>query len=137
VREWFADYHLWEAHAGTLRPLRPGEPMTEGREQLWVRRDAYSPWLLDLVFSPGGGETWVYKRDRDLERPMSEAVRNRPDGVPLQAPEITLLFKAKHRRSKDEADLDAVLPHLDDAARGWLRDALQRTQPGHPWLDQV
>jgi hypothetical protein len=68
---------------------------------------------------------------------MSEAVRRRPDGVPLQAPEITLLFKAKHRRSKDEADLAAVLPHLDDAARGWLRDALQRTQPGHPWLDQV
>src|SRR5919204_1163856 len=44
IRSWLSDFHLWEAHAGTLRPLLAGDELRVGREGLWVRRDADSPW---------------------------------------------------------------------------------------------
>jgi hypothetical protein len=47
--------------------------------------------------------------------------------VPYLLPEIVLLFKAKHRRPKDRADFDGVLPLLDRACRGM---AGQRTGEG-------
>ncbi len=41
-------------------------------------------------------------------------------GIPCLAPEAVLLFKAKHRRDKDEADFARALPKLDAAQRRWL-----------------
>jgi hypothetical protein len=136
VQGWLGAYHLWDVHQGTLRLLPPDGEMADDHEQLWLRRDAYSPWLLDLLLTPADGDTWHYKRDPRIQLPFAQVVRTRGDGLPVQAPEIALLFKARLRRAKDEADLAAVLPALDDRARGWLRDALLLTEPDHPWLEQ-
>src|SRR5215468_273167 len=35
LRNALSDWHLWEANSGTLRPLLPGDHLTEGCEQLW------------------------------------------------------------------------------------------------------
>lgn len=59
------------------------------------------------------------------------------DGVPVIAPEIALLFKAKAPMFKDQRDFDRVLPHLDRAARSWLASALEQAHPDHPWLARV
>jgi hypothetical protein len=59
------------------------------------------------------------------------------DGVPVIAPEIALLFKAKAPRFKDQRDFDRVLPHLDRAARSWLASALEQAHPDHPWHARV
>ena len=74
LREWLADYHLWDIHAGTLTLMKPDYQLPDEHEQLWLRRDAYSPWLIDLMLTPVDGETWFYKRDRRLSRPFEEAV---------------------------------------------------------------
>ena len=136
VREWLADYHLWQTSPG-LRPVLPGEPLPTGLHQMWVRRDAYSPWLMDLALTPVDGADWVFRPDPRVRRPVAEVVRTGPDGVPYQVPEIGLLFKARHARSKDEGDLLDVLPRLSPAATAWLRDALTLTAPEHPWLARV
>jgi hypothetical protein len=57
-----------------------------------------------------------------------------PDGVPYLAPEIVLLFKAKHPRAKDQSDFAGVLPVLGPIRRAWLAAALRRTHPGHRWI---
>ena len=62
-------------------------------------------------------------------------VSRTPAGVAYQAPEIGLLFKAKHARPKDDADLAVVVPSLSKGQRKWLADALARIHPGHRWLD--
>jgi hypothetical protein len=65
-------------------------------------------------------------------------VVRRADGVPFQRPEITLLFKARRRWDKDEADFAAVVPALPSADRTWLREAIALTEPpGHPWLEKL
>jgi hypothetical protein len=138
VREWLADYHLWDIHAGTLTFLWPKVEVPDDHEQLWVRRDAYSPWLIDLMLTPVDGQTWFYKRDRRLSRPISEAVIVGSDGIPRQRPEIGLLFKARRRAPRDELDFAAVLPHLSVDDRAWLRFAIALTEPpDNPWLERL
>ena len=138
VRKWLADYHLWDIHAGTLTYLADAVEVPDEHEQLWVRRDAYSPWLMDLMLTPVKGETWFYKRDRRLSRPYAEAITSGPDGIPRQRPEIGLLFKARRREARDEDDFAAVVPRLSGADRVWLRDAIKLTEPpGNPWLERL
>jgi hypothetical protein len=133
VREWLADFHLWEVEGGTLRPLLLGDRLTSDRDQLWVRRDAYSPWLLDLLLTPAEGQQWLYKRDHSVRRPLDD-IGHRIDGVPYLRPSIVLLFKAKAHRPQDEADLSSVLSQLPPDERRWLAGALHKEQPDHPWL---
>jgi hypothetical protein len=139
VRDWLRDYHLWDIHEGALLFLKPGsDPPNEEHEQLWLRRDAYSPWILDLLLTPVTGDTWFYKRDRRLTRPIESVIRRGADGVPYQQPEIGLLFKARRRAPRDEQDFAAIVPQLDDAARAWLTEAIAMTEPpGNPWLERL
>lgn len=136
VREWLADWHLWEAHGG-LTPLLPGEQPRPDREQWWVRRDAWSPWVLDVLHSRTDGDDWVYKRDERVRRPLEDVVRIGPDGVPYEAPEVTLLHKAPHARDKDVADLERVWPTLDPAARTWLRESVALAHPDSEWVARL
>ena len=136
VREWLSDYHLWQTYPG-LRPVLPGEPLPTNLHQLWVRRDAFSPWLMDLALTPVEDGEWFFRPDRRVHRPFSDTVRTGPDGVPYQVPEVGLLFKARHARAKDEGDMLDVLPRLDEPARQWLRASLDLVAPGHPWLDRL
>ena len=138
LREWLENYHFWDIHDGTLKFLKPGMGMPdEHHEQVWVRRNAFSPWILDVLLTPVEDDMWLFKRDRRLSLPMSELVVTR-DGVPYQRPEIALLFKARRRADRDEDDFAAVLPTLSGADRAWLRDALAMTEPAdNPWLERL
>jgi hypothetical protein len=138
LREWLRDYHLWDTHEGALRFLAPDAIVPHDHEQLWLRRDAHSPWLLDLMLTPVESDTWFYKRDHRVFRPLNFVIRVGRDGIPYQRPEITLLFKARRRWEKDEADFAAVVPHLEVSDRDWLRDAIALTEPArHPWLERL
>jgi hypothetical protein len=138
VREWLRDFHLWDTHDWALRFLAPDVIVPIDHEQLWVRRDAFSPWLLDVMLTPVAGNKWFYKRDQRVSRPLDDVIRIGSDGVPYQRPEVTLLFKARRRFEKDESDFTAVAPGLHAADRGWLRRAIELTEPaGHPWLDHL
>jgi hypothetical protein len=122
LRRQLTDWDLWEAHEGTLRPLLPGDTLSPGREQLWVRRNAQQPWRLDVQFH-GSGDEWVFKRDSGVRVPWERALHV-VDGLPYLRPELALLHKAHLDRPKDRADLAAA--RLDPAARAWLIGALTR-----------
>lgn len=128
IRAHFGDFHLWEAHDGSLRPLLAGEDLRPDREQLWVRRDAASPWLVDLLLTPSEDGRWLFKRDRAISLPLDELGDEN-----VLRPEVVLLHKARANRAKDAADFDRTLPVLAAPARRWLDDALARHLPDHPW----
>ena len=130
-------WHVWAAFSGALKPVLPSDPdeLPEGCGQVWLRRDARSPWDFDVLLNPSGAPgQWVNRRDPSMALPMDQATWLDAEGVRWLNPEIVLLFKAKHLRVKDRADFASALPRLDDARRGWLRDALRRAHPGHEWL---
>jgi hypothetical protein len=136
IREWLADFHLWEVQQGNLRPLMPGDRLSADREQLWVRRDAASPWILDLLLAPSEGDDWLYKRDHSVRMPL-EAIGLSLDAVHYLRPSLVLLFKAKANRPKDEADLVSLLPVLSREERRWLAQAVRSENPDHPWLAKL
>nr|WP_255644576.1 hypothetical protein [Actinoplanes polyasparticus] len=82
---------------------------------------------------PHDGDVWISRRDARLRRPYGEIVRTDSAGIPYLSPEVVLLFKAKHRRPKDEQDYAAVAPGLTEGEREWLDAALRLVHPGHPW----
>ena len=69
--------------------------------------------------------------------PLEDVTWVAGDGVRFMRPEVVLHHKARLDRPKDDADLATAWPLLDDAAREWLRGAVRKTHPDHPWLDGV
>jgi hypothetical protein len=128
-------YQLWNVFSGAFRPLLDRwVDQVEPDSQIWVRRELGSPWLLDIVLTPDREGLWTNKRDPDHVLSVEEATWVADDGLRYQRPEITLLFKAKQTRLKDDRDLAVTWPLLAADRRAWLRDAVARLYPGHPWL---
>ena len=102
--------------------------------QTWGRDRATGKWRIDVMRDPHDGDVWICRRERRIRRPYNEIIAVTPDGIPYELPELTLLFKAKHRREKDEADFTSSISLLADEARTWLRDNLIALYgPDHPW----
>jgi Aminoglycoside-2''-adenylyltransferase len=135
VRDALAGYEFDVVGWGQRWPL--DSPALALSPQTWVREPETGVYRLDIFREPHDGDTWVCRRDAVLRRPYREVIAVTADGVPYLVPEIVLLFKAKHSRPKDQADLELVLPRLDQAQRAWLAGALARVHPGHPWLALV
>jgi hypothetical protein len=131
-----AQLRAWDAHCaeppGALRAWRHGERLAFGVHDVWLRPKPDAPWRLQLLLNERDGADWVSRRDPRTRVPLAELVFER-DGLPYLAPEVQLLFKAKHARAKDEADFDAARPLLSLAQCDWLRCHLDAELPGHPW----
>lgn len=137
LREHVGDrWHLWSNHGGTLRPLDERFPdVLDVQSQVWVREHALAPWVIDLPLTPDRDGLWTNKRLPDDDpRPVDAVTWLADDGIRYLSPEITLLYKARLERPKDRRDLRTTWPLLDVDQRAWLRDAVRRTDPDHPWL---
>lgn len=131
------DWELHAAHAGRLTRLRPGELASLEANSIWCRAGAGEPWRFELLLDSSDGDDWVFRRDPAVRVPIAELVRHGADGCPYLRPDVQLLYKAKHQRPRDDADFTAVVPLLDRESRGWLRRALTRVDPNHPWLERL
>jgi hypothetical protein len=80
---------------------------------------------------------WLARRDQSIRMSYDELIRFTGDGIPYARPEVSILFKAKHARDKDDADFAAVLPRLGLPERRWLADALELVHPGHRWIAEL
>ncbi|PNY82914.1 nucleotidyltransferase domain-containing protein [Deinococcus koreensis] len=134
---WRLDASVGGVYQGFTVPLAP--PVY----QIHARHPALPDVLmLDLMLGDLSGGLWRYRRDPALTAPLEQARRITPDGLPYLAPEIVLLFKAGSTdghdpRGKDEQDFSRAAPTLNREARDWLRAALERTRPGHRWLEEL
>lgn len=102
--------------------------------QTWLRDPATDNYLVDVFREPHDGRMWICRHDTTIRLPYDEIIRHTADGVPYLAPELVLLFKAKHARPKDQADFDATVPHMTPAQRTTLAELLGRAYPDHRWL---
>jgi hypothetical protein len=139
LREFVGDrWHLWTNTSGALRPLNDHWPDLPAPDcQLWVRRDAGSPWVMDMPLSPDVDGLWQSKRIPEHVAPLEEVTWVTHDGVRVANVEIVLLHKVAPDRRKDRRDLSHALPLLDDRQRTWLRDSVAALYPGHAWLDLI
>ena len=139
VREHLRDWDVYAADPpGALRPWALGDELPAHVHDIWIRRDADSPWSFQLMLDDVDGDDWLYRRDRRVRRPVASlrGRASRPD-LSVLAPEVQLLYKSGTPRPKDLADLATALPHLTDEERTWVRDALVLTRPDHDWIGRL
>lgn len=136
VIEALRDWELFEAQDGMLQRLRQREPRPQVNS-LWCRPRGGSRWVFELLLDDSDGDAWVFRRRRDIRRPLAAAIRCDGMRIPCLAPEIGLLYKARRPRAEDALDFRNVAPRLDDGACSWLHDALTRSEPDHPWLEAL
>ena len=136
-RELLGELAFFTAHAGVVEFLpKTAEPPTHVA-QLWGLDTAAGYWRVDMMIERGTPSTWVYKRDPTIRAARSEAIRTDEKGIAYLAPAAVLLFKAKHRRPKDETDFERALPKLSLADRVILKQWLDIAHPGHAWRDAL
>jgi hypothetical protein len=134
-----AGWEIYVAHRGTLTAW-DGGTLEAPFWQFWVREPGGPRWAFEVMLediSLAEGGEWRFRRDGSITRPASEfgAVAQTTRGaLPHIRPEIALLYKAADPTGRNATDFEAVLPHLAEGARAWLRDALRRTSPRHEWI---
>lgn len=127
--DWFA------VGDGRVTPI---DDASDELHQTWGWDRACGCWRIDVFREPWDEDTWVCRRDPAIRLPIADVIEYTSDGIPYLAPEIVLLFKAKHAaRDKDAADLARTLPELAPERRRWLGDALRLVHPGHEWISLV
>ncbi|MFH9476666.1 nucleotidyltransferase domain-containing protein [Streptomyces anulatus] len=136
VRDRFPGYVFDAAGSGRIWEDAPPETLA-AVHQTWLRDPATGNYLLDVFREPHDGDTWICRRDETIRLPYSEIVHHTQEGIPYLAPELVLLFKAKHARPKDRRDFDATVPLLTGAQRATLEELLARVHPGHAWLTDL
>lgn len=118
-------YHLWSNAGGTFRFFDQAHPEPLAPlSQIWVRKDAQSPWLIDCILNPQVDGRWQNKRDRDHVAPLEDVTWVASDGIRYLSSEIALLFKAGSDRESQRWDWDIAYPLLAPAQREWLDAAL-------------
>jgi hypothetical protein len=108
----------------------PGWELDDKGNSVWARPHGAERWHLELVLDEADGDTWRYRRDARITRPLASLG---PPHGPL-APEVVLLYKAKDDAEKARSDFAAVVPQLSADARAWLRDAVELAHPDSPHL---
>ena len=138
VREALAGYEFLVVGDGKLWPLDVSEDQFRKHHQTWVRDPATMTWKVDVMREPGGGDTWIWRRDERIRRPYAEVVLRTADGIPFMRPELALLFKARDPREKDDADFSRAAPLLPPDDRTWLAETVAGLYgETHRWLDTL
>ncbi len=136
-RARLGDLDHFVARDGTLTYLPHGARPPDDLTQIWMADMRARRWRVDMMVERGTEGTWRYKRDPTFCLPRADSVRRTPSGLPYLAPALVLLFKARHRRDKDERDFETALPRLAEAERTALSRWLGRFHPGHGWIRRL
>lgn len=136
-RQALTGVDFYTAGDGIVEHLRAGEEPPAEISQIWCQDVAACCWRVDMMIEPGTPDFWIYKRDPAITRPRDEMVGMADNGLPYLKPAAVLLFKAKHKRGKDETDFEKAVPKLECAERIWLKACLEATHPGHEWMQML
>jgi hypothetical protein len=122
---------------GDIVPWEPNEYLELPIHQIVLQHPGFEPPEFEFFLNEIEDGEWFFRRNRGIHRPLGEMIVVGPWGIPVVAPEVQLLFKARLHRPKDEADFSSVLPSLGPERSRWLRLALELQNPGHPWIERL
>jgi hypothetical protein len=119
---------------GMIVEWPPGERLELPVHQVNAYRAGESEPAFQVFLAESSDGEWIFRRNANIRMAISKMGFHPLWGLPYLAPEIVLLFKAKHLEARDRVDFDHAIPALSADARRWLRDAIEKTHPGHEWL---
>jgi hypothetical protein len=131
-------WSLEVAEDGQLLLWGAGEWLALPAHVIWCRHASHDPNFCELLFNEIDEREFRFRRDQGITLPRERLGLTSACGLPILAPEIVLLYKSKNSdHGGNNADFRQALPLLEDERRAWLRAALERMQPEHPWLNEL
>jgi hypothetical protein len=98
----------------------------------------------EFMLNVRSGDDWLLDREPRLTLPLTDCIRESPQGLPMPAPEVLMFFKATayrdlpgYPRPRDLEDFLALLKLLGSSERGWLGQAIGTVHPDHAWLTHL
>lgn len=128
------DLDFFTVKDGAIEYLPPSVHLPNDVWQLWGGDMRQGCWRVDLMIEQGTPDRWVYKHDRTINMPRSDAVRVSKAGIPYLAPVIVMIFKARHCRNKDRFDFETCLPGFSADERRQLIGWMSELHPDHQWI---
>lgn len=121
---------------GRMEPWHEGEWLAMPVHEIHAHSESGDPSALEILLDESSEEQWRFRRSLEVTRPLSMIGMRSDEGVPFLSPEIVLLYKATSLRIQDHdrADFENARPFLGGERLHWLRQAIERYRPGHPWL---
>lgn len=120
---------------GTSSPWTIGESLRLPIHEIRCRAQCGPVQRLEVLLNERQDNAFVFRRDGRIVAPLDHTFIRSRSGIPLLAPEIVLLYKAKRAAEpKEQADFSNVLGELDAARRQWLSASLALLDPSHRWL---
>ncbi len=132
--ELFAFLAGWDLRAAVADELIPwrGDPLELPVHAIWARRPGAgegASWTCEFLLNEADGETWVYRRDARVTRPLA-VIGGVRDGIPFLRPEIVLLYKSTDRSTAADRDRAVGRTLLEAEAAAWLAAATATAHPG-------
>ncbi|HEY9659361.1 MAG TPA: hypothetical protein V6C65_12970 [Allocoleopsis sp.] len=131
-------WKLEKAIEGQLFPWIETEWLDLPVHTIWCHHPDLQPEFIEILLNEVNEHNFLFRRDLSISHALEDAIVPSASGIPILAPEIVLLYKAKTASDPaNQADFEGILPHLDITQRNWLRSALIKAHPGHHWLDSL
>ena len=137
IRDYLGGWTFEKADNGKWVAWAEEEELCLPIHQLKVRRAGEPRGEFEFFLNERSDRHWRSRRHAGLERPLEEVWTNSFLGIPILAPEIQLLFKAKETRGKDQADFENAVQRLSSEQRRWLANGLRQNHPEHVWLKDL
>jgi hypothetical protein len=129
---------LEKAVAGQLFPWGEGEFLELPIHTIWCSNASANPSFIEVLFNEVDDRCFRFRRALSITQALASAIVPSQFGIPILAPEIVLLYKAKNASDEgNQHDFEVVLPHLEAIRRTWLKNALMELHPHHQWLAQL
>jgi Aminoglycoside-2''-adenylyltransferase len=102
---------------GTIIQWPPGERLELPVHQINAYRAGEAEPAFEVMLAESSDGEWIFRRNPKIRMPISAMGFHPLWGLPYLAPEIVLLFKAKHLEPRDRIDFSNALPALSADAR--------------------
>jgi hypothetical protein len=132
------NWTLEQAVAGQLHPWLDGEFLKLPIHTIWCRNLKAHPNFIEILFNEIKNNYFLFRRALSITYPLERVIVESKQGIPILAPEIVLLYKAKDSlNERNQNDFEVALPYLDEDRCAWLKEALIALHPEHRWLNQL
>lgn len=127
-----------KAFEGELFPWENNEFLELPIHGVWCRNPDSQPDFLEILLNESNGQNFLFRRDPSITYPLERVIVMSNLGIPVLAPEIVLLYKAKNSsRAENQSDFETVISYLNCDRRNWLRKSLKKIHPSHHWLQDL
>ncbi len=132
LQQYLQNWELNYVDKGQFQPWKKDELLSLPIHE--IHGHNFNGDALEVLLNDIKNDMWIFRRHPSITFPAAKLFHPSALHIPILHPVIVLLYKVKINKPKDKNDLINTLPHLKEADKKWLYNAIKSTHPKHEWL---